>query len=87
MEGENQMSDTSETVTYHLSVLVIVDGGMRSNEIDLDLPLTEEGALSIAAAFADALPPAPATQITITRYDRATVQSYGNLGAIPPVFE
>jgi uncharacterized membrane protein len=58
MEGENQMSDTSETVTYHLSVLVIVDGGMR-----------------------------PATQITITRYDRATVQSYGNLGAIPPVFE
>lgn len=75
------MSDTTETSTYHLSVTVTdnVSGGMWGSEIDLDLPITDEGALSLAAAFAGVLPPAPATQIRITRYDRTTIQSYGDL--------
>lgn len=81
------MSDTSENVTYQLSVVVVVGGGMWGAEVDLDLPLTDEGALAVAAAFADALPAAPATQISITRNDRTTVQSYGNLAASPPAFE
>jgi hypothetical protein len=81
------MSDTSEQVTYAFHAVVVDGGGMWDCHFDIDLPITDEDALSIAAAFAAVLPPAPATQITITRYDRTTVQSYGDLGATPPAFE
>jgi hypothetical protein len=81
------MSDTSEQVTYGFSAVVVEGGGMWDCHFDINLPISDDDALSIAAAFAAVLPPAPATQISLIRYDRTTVQSYGNLTATPPVFE
>lgn len=81
------MSDTSETTTYHLSVSVVDGERWWSAEFDIDLPIDDAGALSLAGAFAAVLPPAPATQVGVTRTDRTSVRAYSNFTVDPPVFE
>jgi hypothetical protein len=81
------MSDTTESVTYHLSASVVDGEQWWSAEFDIDLPIDDAGALALATAFASVLPPAPATQVAVTRTDQTTVRARSNFTVDPPIFE
>lgn len=82
------MSDTSHNVWYNIAISYYADGVMAGVNFDLaDFPISDADALTIAAAFASVLPPAPATHITIQKNDRTVMSTYGDLAADPPVFE